>query len=106
MSGGVERVFVVGALSGRCLLLRRKYGGRGPGRIRMVRISDASAISLRTFVKASVSEGAEIHTDGWVGYDDLDSVGYTHVVTNISASGDSAHVVMPRVRLVASFLDR
>ncbi len=80
--------------------------GRGPGRIRMARIPNASAISLRTFVKASVCEGAEIHTDGWVGYNDLDSLGYTHVVTNISASDDPAHIVMPRVHLVASLLDR
>lgn len=80
--------------------------GRGPGRIRMAQIPDASAISLRTFVQANVCEGAEIHTDGWSGYNGLDSVGYTHVVTNISASGDPAHVVMPRVHLVASLLDR
>jgi len=81
-----------------------KVRGRGPGRIRMARISDVSAISLRTFVKPSVCEGAEIHTGGWGG-SDLDCVGYTHVVTNISASGDPAHVVMPRVHLVASLLD-
>lgn len=80
--------------------------GRGPGRIRMARIPDASATSLRTFVKANVIEGAEIHTDAWVGYNNLGRVGYAHVVTNISASGDPAHVVMPRVHLVAALLDR
>lgn len=80
--------------------------GRGPGRIRMARIPDASAVSLRAFVKASVCEGAEIHTDGWLGYSGIDSLGYTHRITNISASADPAHILMPRVHLVASLLDR
>jgi hypothetical protein len=33
-------------------------------------------------------------------------MGYGHVVTNISDSGNPAHVVMPRVHRVASLLDR
>jgi len=80
--------------------------GRGPGRIRMARIPDASAISLRAFMTASVGEGAELHADAWAGYNGIESLGYRPVVTNISASGDPAHVVMPRVHLVASLLDR
>lgn len=47
----------------------------------------------------------KIHTDGWVGYSGIDSLGYTHRIT-ISASGDPAHILMPRVHLVASLLDR
>jgi hypothetical protein len=33
-------------------------------------------------------------------------LGYNHHATNVSASGDPAHVVMPRVHRVASLLDR
>lgn len=41
-----------------------------------------------------------------VGYTGIESLGYTHVITNMSAAGDLAHVVMPRAHLVASLLDR
>jgi len=80
--------------------------GRGPGRIRMSVIPDVSAASLHEFVLNSVEKGAEVRSDGWTGYKDIETLGYEHVVTNINASGDPAHVVMPRVRRVASLLDR
>lgn len=80
--------------------------GRGPGRIRMSVIPDVSAASLNKFVVNNVQKGVEIHTDGWSGYTDVETLGYRHLATNISASGDPAHVVMPRVHLVASLLDR
>jgi hypothetical protein len=37
---------------------------------------------------------------------DLGNVGFTHVKTNISASGDPAHIAMPCVHRVASLLKR
>ena len=80
--------------------------GRGPGRIRMSVIPDVSAASLRGFVSHNVQPGAEIRTDGWSGYNGIETLGYSHVVTNISASGNPAHVVMPRVHIVASLFDR
>lgn len=80
--------------------------GRGPGRIRMSIIPDVSSPSLHGFVSTHVRPGAEVNTDGWTGYHGLGRLGYEHVVTNISASGDPAHVAMPRVHLVASLLDR
>ena len=80
--------------------------GRGPGRIRMSIIPDVSALSLNEFVLNNVQRGAEIRTDGWKGYAGIKKLGYRHMVTNISASVDPAHVVMPRVHRVASLLDR
>ena len=80
--------------------------GRGPGRIRMAKIPDLSAPSLRGFVRDNVQKGAELRTDAWSGYNGIDVMGYKHIVMNISASGDPAHVVMPRVHRVASLLDR
>ena len=80
--------------------------GRGPGRIRMARIPDLSAPSLRRFIKDNVQIGAEIRTDGWSGYNGIEVMGYKHTVTNISHSDNPAHVVMPRVHRVASLLDR
>jgi hypothetical protein len=69
-------------------------------------VADVSATSLHAFVVSNVEMGAEIRTDGWSGYKGIEKLGYDHMVTNISASGDPAHVVMPRVHRVASLLDR
>ena len=80
--------------------------GRGPGRIRMAQIPDLSAPSLRRFVRDNVRRGSELRTDAWSGYNGIEVMGYRHIVTNISDTGDPAHVVMPRVHRVASLLDR
>jgi hypothetical protein len=42
----------------------------------------------------------------WIGYKGIETLDYSDVVMNINASGDPAHVVMPRVHRVASLLDR
>ncbi len=78
----------------------------GPGRVRMRRIPDASAGTLSEFVLDHVARGSEVHTDAWGGYNDVGRYRFSHVVTNISASGDPAHVVMPEVHRVASLLKR
>lgn len=79
---------------------------RGYGRIRLRRISDVSANSLVPFVRDVVHPDAVVLTDGWQGYKPLTREGYTHSATNIKASGDPAHVVMPGVHRVASLLKR
>lgn len=80
--------------------------GRRSGRVRMRRVADVSAKSLLPFVQAAVCAGAVVHTDGWGGYNGLAGLGYDHRPRNISASGDPAHVVMPRVHRVAALVDR
>lgn len=79
---------------------------RGPGRIRMAKIPDLSAPSLRQFVRTNVQRGAMLRTDAWSGYKGIEVMGYEHIVNNISDSGDPAHVVMPCVHRVASLFDR
>lgn len=76
--------------------------GKGPGRIRMAVVPDVSSESLHTFIEDNVQMGSEVRTDGWSGYKGLEDKGYRHKVINIAASGDPAHVVMPRVHRVAS----
>ena len=80
--------------------------GRGTGRIRMACVRDVSAESLVSFVQTSVRPGATVRTDGWRAYSGLTDVGFEHLPKNISASGDPAHIVMPRVHRVAALLDR
>jgi len=80
--------------------------GRGSGRVRMSVIPNVSATSLHGFILNNVKIGSEVRSDGWNGYKGIETLGYKHIVTNISASEDPAHVVMPRVHRVASLLDR
>ena len=79
---------------------------RGPGRIRMSIVPDLSSVSLHEFILDNVQKGATIRADGWKGYNGIKEAGYRHVVKNIAASGDPAHVDMPRVHRVASLFDR
>ena len=70
--------------------------GRGTGRIRMSRVEDVAARSLIPFVQTTVAPGATVRTDGWSAYSGLANQGYDHQPRSISASGDPAHIVMPR----------
>ena len=67
------------------------------GRVRLQRIPNVQMTTLTDFVLDTCDLDAVIDTDHWVGYNDLGNVGYTHVKTNISASGDPAHAAMPCV---------
>jgi hypothetical protein len=79
---------------------------KGFGRVRMQRVDGISGASLVPFVLAAVASGSEVHTDGWKGYNGLSKRGYGHRVTNISSSGDPAHVSMPGVHRIAALLKR
>lgn len=72
----------------------------------MRRIPNVKRDTLTEVVLDHVARGREVRTDAWTGYDDVGRYRFTHVVTNVSASGDPAHVALPHVRLVASLLKR
>jgi len=78
--------------------------GRRTGRIRMARIRDASASSLRLFVEQSVEPGSVVHTDGWQGYAGLASNGYEHEVTVLARKKESADELLPHVHHVVGLL--
>ena len=80
-------------------------GGRS-GRIRLARVPDCSEPTLTDVVSALVEAGSVVYTDGWKGYNGLTDAGFVHVRTSLQASGDPAHVVMPRAHRVASLLKR
>ena len=105
--GGVgKKVRGRGAERKTIVAIAAEVRGRGPGRIRMAKIPDLSAPSLRRFVRDNVQRGTKLRTDAWSGYNGIEVMGYKHTVTNILDSEDPAHVVMPRVHRVASLLDR
>jgi transposase-like protein len=78
---------------------------KGFGRIRMRHVPDASAESLRPFIREMIATGSTLCTDGWKGYNGLSNE-YNHRQTILSSSGDPAHVAMPGVHQVASLLKR
>jgi hypothetical protein len=57
-------------------------------------------------VLEQVARGSEVHTDAWTGFDEIGRYRFKHIVTNVSASGDSAHVVLPQVHIVSSLVKR
>lgn len=80
--------------------------GPGIGRIRMRRISDASAESLVPFVKEAIEPKSTVHTDGWLGYLPVEAAGYIHEITFLKGKKDSPSELMPRVHRIASLLKR
>lgn len=105
--GGVgKKIRGRGAKRKTIVAIAAEIRGRGPGRIRMSVIPDVSSASLHEFILNNVKKGATIHSDGWNGYKGIETLGYKHLVSNISDGGDPAHVVMPRVHRVASLIDR
>jgi len=76
------------------------------GRARLARIADCSEPVLTEFVSGAAEPCSVISTDSWRGYLGLERAGFSHCPTSISASGDPAHVVMPRAHRIASLLKR
>jgi len=105
--GGIgDKIRGRGAKQKSIVAIAAEVRGNGTGRIRMSVIPDVSAASLQGFILNTVQKEAEVRTDGWTGYKGIEVLGYSHFATNVFASGDPAHVVMPRVHRVASLLDR
>ena len=88
------------------IVIAAQQDGPGIGRIRMRRVSDASAESLVAFVQESIVPGSTVHTDGWLGYLPLKSKGYDHEVTFLQGKKKSPSELLPRVHRVASLLKR
>ena len=80
--------------------------GKAIGRIRMLRIPDASAISLRSFIVQAIEPGSIIVTDGWEGYRGLEAHGYSHEVRIAKGSKKLVTNLLPRVHRVVSLLKR
>jgi transposase-like protein len=80
--------------------------GRGFGRVRLARIPDVTAGSLRAFIQANVEPGSVIISDAWQGYASIAKAGYTHKKISVRASPQTASDLLPHVHRVASLLKR
>ena len=115
LSGTVEvdEIYIGGEHSGKrgrgaegkaLVLAAAEDKGNAIGRIRLYHIEDASAVSLTEAIRKSVKPHSTIKTDGWSGYNSLESQGYIHtVVRKETAVGDN---LLPLANRVASLLKR
>src|SRR5262249_53073380 len=73
-----------------------EVAGKGPGRVRLAVIKDASAATLRAFLKVSLAPGATRKTDGWSG--SPGAPGLTHAPHVVGPM--AAHIVLPWVHCI------
>ena len=88
------------------VVVAAEKSGRGIGRIRLRRVKDVSADSLRPFVRAPLVPGRSITPTAGAAMPGWRTPAIQHQVTVISGGRDPAHEVMPRVHNVASLLKR
>jgi len=93
-------------LAGKAIIAIAVEGDQAPERVRIRRIPDVTKDTLTEFVLDHVARGSEVRTDGWQGYFDIGRYRFAHVVTNVSATGDPAHVALPHVHLLSSLVKR
>ncbi len=74
-----------GAAGKSLVVIAAEADGKKIGRIRMVRVADASAESLLPAVMQSVAPGTLVQTDQWRAYNGLKSLGYGHEVIHPTA---------------------
>jgi len=93
-----------GAAGKSLVMIAAEVDGKKIGRIRMVRIADASAINLLPAVVQSIEPGTLVQTDGWRAYNGLKDLGYGHEV--IHPTEELGENLLPRINLTVSLLKR
>lgn len=103
--GGKKPVYRGRGAAGKTLVLvAAQEDGKRIGRIRLRKVHDATATSLRPAVQECVKSGSIVRTDGWSGYSGLEAFGYNHqVVRNDYSVGDN---LLPLVNRVVALLKR
>ena len=109
----VDETYVGGERSGKrgrgaagktLVLIAAQQDGSRIGRIRLVRVPDASSQSLEHAIQQSIEPNSQVRTDGWVGYQGLAALKYDHpVVVTTAELGEN---LLPNCHLVASLLKR
>jgi transposase-like protein len=88
------------------IVVAAQEDGKGIGRIRMRRVPDASGDNLLPFIEDSIEPGSLVKTDGWKGYNGLQSSVYRHQIIVVSRRSELASDLLPRVHRVVSLLKR
>lgn len=86
------------------VLIAAQEDGKITGRIRLKQIADASAESLEMAVQEMVEPGTLVKTDGWKGYNGINSLGYKHrIIRKTATIGDN---LLPLCHREASLIKR
>lgn len=86
------------------VFIAAQQDGTRIGRIRLLRIPDASAKSLGEAVEKTIRPGSTVRTDDWDGYNKLSNLGYERQIVRHSADvGDN---LLPLANRVAALLKR
>lgn len=89
---------------------RRTWGQKGekpiPGFAALGVIADASAASLKCFVRERIRTGSHILTGGWRGYRCLEAEGFPQAAFRQGPNAAAAHVLFPWVHITLSNLKR
>jgi transposase-like protein len=110
----VDEVFVGGKTPGKrgrgaegksIVAVAIEIKGRKTGRVRLEKVQDASASSLKDFIERNVESSSTIITDGWPSYSELEELGYKHKVQK-STVREEGEEILPNVHRVASLLKR
>jgi hypothetical protein len=104
-----EKTLVIGAVEVRQRPPKKgdkpeRRGGRYAGRLRLEVVPDRSSKSLQGFIEAAVAPGAIIVSDAWVGYGDLDKLGYAHLPVTEGGDPKVAEEYLPIIHLAFSNL--
>lgn len=79
--------------------------GRKTGRVRLMKIPDASAESLKSFIEQNIEPSSTIITDGWPSHSGLNKMGYDHKIQRARVKEDDEEI-LPNVHRIASLLKR
>ena len=86
------------------VLIAAEVNGKRTGRIRLLRVPDASGETLGSALEQLVETGSLLQTDGWRGYHSLGGRGYRHQV--IRDTEELGGNLLPHCHRVASLLKR
>ena len=113
--GVTDKVLVAGAVEVRTRpgqeqpIRARHRGGHGrgivAGRLRLQCIPSRKKEALEPFVQENVTQGALVRTDGWIGYDDLDYLGYRHDRVAVRGDHEKTDNHLPMIHIVFGNLD-
>lgn len=109
----VDEIFIGGPRPGKrgrgaggkvLVLIAAQEAAKGIGRIRLARVADASAQSLKAAITAAIEPGSQVRTDDWKGYHGLEKLGYGHSIARATEElGDN---LLPLANRIASLLKR
>lgn len=84
-------------------------GGHGrdfvAGRLRLQIIPDRKQETLAQFAQANVAPGAEVRTDGWIGYDRFGKLGYRHEAIAVCGDHATTDKHLPMIHIAFGNLD-